>query len=278
MKDIIRTKHAASHITVLWFLLFSFGCSATPVATATSAPSITDTPISTNTPDPTATSQPSATPTATAVPLLISKNGRVIRSEHFDSMSTLSFSMYGTGVSDVADGHLILTDKIVSNGDPWSDGEAAGRSKFSPQAGNVSVFLFEAEKDTYFGYHFELYENTDAGEQYTGINLQGYASTPHLNFWKGKSGSSTLQLSWPIDQFKYDTWYYYSLQVQPDGFITAQLWERDQPANVIFSRSVQLDSEWAKPGFTFVVTAYQGKMEIDEYQEVELVDGATATP
>jgi len=184
--------------------------------------------------------------------------------------------MYGIGISDVIDGHLVLTEKFSSQ--PTADGEAAGRSIFSPQPGNVSVFLFKAEENTFFGYHFEAYERTDAGEQYTGINLQQQGFGVNLNFWKGISGSQALELSLPITKFQYGTWYYYSLQAQPDGFITAQLWERDQPANMIFDRTVQLDPEWAKPGFTFVVTAYQGKMEIDEYQEIELTNEATVTP
>jgi len=107
-------------------------------------------------------------------------------------------------------------------------------------------------------------------DQYTGINLQQQGSGLQLNFWQGKAGNQKIQLSLAVSKFKYDTWYYYSLQVQPDGTVTAQIWERDQPANMIFDSTVQLDPEWAKPGFTFVVTSYQGKMEIDEYQEIEL--------
>jgi hypothetical protein len=255
---------------MIWFLLFSFACSAAPNSTATSTAKPADTPTATHTPEPTATAQPTFTPTSTPAPtpMLIAKTGRVIRSEHFDSLSTLSFpSTGGVGGFDVIDGHLVLMEKFSSN--PTADGEAAGRSIFSPQPGSTSVFLFKAEENTYLGYHFELYENTASGQQYTGINLQQQGSGLQLNFWKGASGSQKLQLSLPVSKFRYDTWYYYSLQVQPDGLVTAQLWERDQTTNVIFDRTIQLDPEWAKPGFTFVVTSYQGKMEIDEYQEID---------
>lgn len=269
---ILRTKYGAVHIMASWFLLFSFACSTTPNMTATPTPNPTDTPPAMSTPTPTATEQPtltpSSTPTPAPTPMLVSKTGRVIRSEHFDSLSTLSFGIYGVGGFEVVDGHLVLTEKFSS--EPTEDGEAAGRSIFSPQPGNVSVFLFKAEKGTYFGYHFELYSGTD----YTGINLQQQGAGLQLNFWKGPE----LQLTLPVTKFQYNTWYYYSMQAQPDGTVTAQLWERDQPENVIFDHTVQLDPEWGKPGFTFVVTSYQGTMEIDEYQEIEPTDEATGTP
>jgi hypothetical protein len=238
-----------------------------PTPTATTTPSPTTT-VPTITPTVTYTTTPTLTVTPAPTSMLNSQAGHVIRSEHFNNMSNLSFSMYGVGTSELIDGHLVLTESFSSN--PTTDGEAAGRSNFSPQPGDVSIFLFKTEKNTYFGYHYELYENTDTGQQYTGINLQQQGYGLNLNFWKGNSGNQTLLLSYPVTQFQYETWYYYSLQVKPDGSVVAKIWERDQPTNVILDQTVQLDPAWAKPEFTFVVTVYQGKMEIDEYQEVAL--------
>src|SRR5215207_3885603 len=174
----------------------------------------------------------------------------------------------------IIDGHLVLIAKTSpKNINPWEDGDSAGRTIFSPRVGNVSVFLFRVEENTYFGFHFEIYESSVNGRQYKGINLQRLDNRLKLFFRVGTVDTNIRDIiAYPVYDFQFGTWYYYSLQVLPDGLVTARLWERDQPAKVIFDRTVQLDTNWAKPGFTFVITSVQGKMEVDEYQEIELMD------
>ena len=212
-----------------------------------------------------------STPTGTSTPPIL-KAGHIVRSEHFDNLSTLSFSMFGVANYEIEDGLLILTDKIANNGDPWSDGDITGRSNFSPQAGNVSVFLFKVEENTFFGFHYELYDNTNEGVLYRGINLDGFESNVSLHIDKGYGDNHTSQQSVLIPQLKGGIWYFYALQVQPGGYVTVQLREKDQPDRLIFNNNFQLDEGWTKPGFTFVIIVDQGKMEIDEYQELEITD------
>ncbi|MBC7878534.1 MAG: hypothetical protein H7Y59_15290 [Anaerolineales bacterium] len=256
----------------LLFIFIALACSspdalpsATPVHSQTStAPSVFH------------TLSPTYTATATAVPtsVLVNNQGHVVRSEHFDDLSTLSLAM-DTIAEDysIIDGRLVLIAEISpQNMSPWEDGDSAGRTIFSPGVGNVSVFLFRVEENTYFGFHFEIYETTANSFQYKGINLQRLDNKLKLFFRVGEDGTTRDIITYPVDDFQFGTWFYYSLQVLPDGLVTARLWERDQPAKMIFDQTVQLDTNWAKPGFTFVVTSVQGKMEVDEYQEIELTD------
>lgn len=276
----ILTKHKALFITILSFLLFSFACNSSSSINATAVPSIivtyvpslTYTSTPTNIPVPTPTNTNLPTSTATPIPLLISNAGRIVRSEHFDNLSTLSFSFDTAGDMELRDGLMILTDPMSITGDPWGDGHVAERSRFSPQVGNLSIFLFKADDNTYFGYHYELYESTDSGVLYRGINLDCCVPGLSLNIDKGYGGNHANQSSTPVTQFKHGVWYFYALQVQLDGFVKAQLWERDQPNTLIFDHNFQLDEGWTKPGFTFIVAVDQGEMDVDEYQEVELTD------
>jgi hypothetical protein len=267
--------HKGNIFSMLGGLLFSFiafACSS-PDAQPSAAP----VPSQTSTaPAVFPTLSPTYTATATAVPtsVLINHQGHVVRSEHFDDLSKLSLAM-DTVAEDysIVDGRLVLKAEISpENISPWEDGDSAGRTKFSPGVGNVSVFLFRVEENTYFGFHFEIYEPTANSSQYKGINLQRLDNRLKLYFRAGEDGAIRDMITYPVDDFQFGTWYYYSLQVQPDGLVTARLWERDQPAKIIFDQTVQLDADWAKPGFTFVVTSVQGKMEVDEYQEIELTD------
>jgi len=264
----------------LLLIVITFACSApaalpsaTPPASATPSSSPTLTPTYTAT----ATLQPTLTPTATPTSMLIANAGHVVRSVHFDDPSELGLVMDMDKDAEqysITDSHFVLIAKNspanVYPWETWEDGGSGGRTKFSPQVGHVSVFLFRVEENTYFGYHFEVYESTADGVQYKGINLQRLDNTLTLYFRVGNDAGTRDMLAYPVHDFQYGAWYYYSLQVQPDGLVTAKLWERDQPDKVIFEQTVQLDAEWAKPGFTFVVTSVQGKMEVDEYQEVEL--------
>lgn len=212
---------------------------------------------------------PSATLTPSPTPLLVDA-GDVVRSESFDDLSNVDFSLYGVGKAEIVDGKLILSDKFSPGGRPWEDGESAGRSNFSPLAGHTSTFLFKAEDRTYFGFHFELYGPSSSGEFYKGINLQASQGGLYLNFFDGLSAHlGPPHISWPVIRFRYGVWYYYSLRVDPDGLITAQIREKDNPDNIIFDKTVVLNPEWAAPGFTFVTTAYQGSLVLDEYQETE---------
>jgi hypothetical protein len=205
------------------------------------------------------------------VPLLGSQPGRVVRSEHFDDLSTISFSVDSPGSMEVEDGLLILTDPISTTGNPWADGHVALRSIFSPQVEHVSLFVFRVEPNTYFGYHYELYENT-AGHPYRGVNLDCCMPGLVLNIDQGDDNGHPTQTSMPVSAFQFGVWYVYALQAKVGGSFTAQIWERDTPNTLIFERSFQLDETWTIPGFTFIVAVDQGKMEVDEYQELELND------
>lgn len=262
---------------ILCSLLFFSACSSAPIITATDLPISTYVPSYTSTPTkaipptltPTLTTTPMPTSTPTSIPLLISKAGRVVRSVQFDSLSTLNFSVDTAGNYEVKDGLLILTDPISTTGNPWGDGHVALRSIFSPQVGHVSLFVFRVEPNTYFGYHYELYENT-AGHPYRGVNLDCCLPGLVLNIDQGNDSGHPTQTSMPVSAFQFGVWYVYALQAKEDGSFTAQIWERDTPNTLIFDRSFQLDETWIVPGFTFIVAVDQGKMEIDEYQELEL--------
>jgi len=219
---------------------------------------------------PTATLVPSATtmpPTPFSLPS--AQAGRVVHSEHFNDLATLGFSVDSAGDMQIRDGLMILSDSFSKTGDPWADGHVAERSIFSPRVGDVSVFLFKAEKNTYFGFHYELYESTDGGGYYRGINLDCCLPGLTLDIDSGYGSDHATRQAFPVDRFQPGTWYFYSLRIQPDGTFTAQLWERDRPDRVIFDLNHTLDPGWAKPGFTFIVAVEQGTMEVDEYQEVE---------
>ncbi len=282
----IRSLHRKTmymKFLILCLLLFPAACSAGPGTAVTETAGYTATPYPTNsrgstparTPSPSATDQPSPTPTATPMPLLGTLSGRVIRNEPFDTLSMSTFSTFGTIKPGVAAGNLVLSDMIPSDGDPWKD-TVAVRSTFSPKVGNTSVILFEAEANACFGFHYELYENTQAGEGYMGINLDGNNAELSLNIDKGVGGGNHFtQRSIPILYFRPGRWYLYSLLVEPGGIYNARIWERDRPDRPIFNSSFTLDPEWAKPGFTFVLTVWQGKIEVDEYQEVEPLSPAS---
>jgi hypothetical protein len=211
--------------------------------------------------------------TATPIPLLFPTTGRVVRSEHFDSISTLSFSVETGSTVEVADGLLILTDPISTTGNPWADGHVALRSKFSPQVEHPSVFSFRVDKNTYFGFHYELYDNTSKGVFYRGINLDCCLPGVALDTDQGYGENHATQRSMPVNRFRPGVWYVYALRVRSAGRVTAQIWERDQPGTLIFDRSFQLDEGWSQSGFTFIVAVNQGRMEVDEYQELELPVG-----
>jgi len=276
----MRNGNIFTMVGVLLFILTVFACSS-PASLPPATPTYSQaslTPVISHTPTPTftatATRQPTFTATTVPTSALANHQGRVIRSEHFDDPSDFSLAMDAVAEEySITDGRLVLVAKVSpKNVSPWEDGDSAGRTTFSPGVGNVSVFLFQVEENTYFGFHFEIYETTDTGFQYHGINLQRLDNRLKLYFRVGQDGVTRDILTYPVYEFQFGTWYYYSLQVLPDGLVTARLWERDQPAKVIFDQTVQVDSSWAKPGFTFVVTSVQGKMEVDEYQEIELTD------
>lgn len=195
----------------------------------------------------------------------------MVRNEHFDDLSTLSFSVDTPGSVEVEDGLLILTDPISTTGNPWADGHVALRSMFSPQVGHVSLFVFRVEPDTYFGYHYERYENI-AGHPYRGVNLDCCVPGLVLDIDQGNDNGHPTQISMPVSAFQFGVWYVYALQAKVGGSFSAQIWERDAPNTLIFDRNFKLDEGWAKPGFTFIVAVDQGKMEVDEYQEVELTE------
>ena len=257
-QKINKPDHKAWYFTIVYFLLFSFACSAAPAVTVTVTPSITVmyTPSLTYTPIPTVTVQPSATsiPISTSTPL-VAGLGEVIFSEGFDDMD---FPFGICGAAHIESGIL-----VVERGpeEPSAcgifSGGIYGIDLIPPDA--TVVVLFKTTSDFNIGLHTGSYQD-ETLRRFT------FGLTQEIGSWDLGVGSAYK--TWRVGAPHVDSWYYFSIKSSASGNIDARLWERDQPENMIEFHE-NLGDEWGTLPLTFVSDFKDVPFLVDEYQVLQ---------
>ena len=248
-----KSEHKVLYLTILYFLFFSFACSsapsvaiAMPSVTFTYTPSSTDTPVSTVTVQPTATSTPSPTPTP-----LVTGLGQVVFSESFDD---IDFPFYICGTAQIESGILVVErgpEEISLCG--MFSGGIYGIDPIPPDT--TAVILFRTNRNFNIGVHTGDYRDQTLRRFTFGL-FQG-------GTWDLAKGQEVK--TWGAHAPRIDSWYYFSIKRSANGDVDAQLWERDNPENIIEFHG-NLGPEWGALPLTFVADFVEVPFFLDEYQ------------
>ncbi len=84
-----------------------------------------------------------------------------------------------------------------------------------------------------------------------------------------RGSGSDASVNSKIPPLTQGVWYIAMFRIRPQGLVQGMVWERDNPANIVrFSHEVT--QEWMNHEYFFQAGANDGKLEISDYQELEL--------
>ncbi len=231
----------------------------TPTTTATLTPSQAPTPTITLTPSSTSTKFPTQTPYGQN--LLPIK--RIVRRATFDEFDDVPkyFSIYGK--YSIATNVISLQEPLVS-GDPWKDGEAG--LVYTPiKFGYGYTLLFRIKEGTNFAISFDSIGTPFGSSGYRAFIFGGGQS------WLLYTGAN-LNLSIPLRALRSnpDKWYCLFMRFGLQGVIEARFWEKESPERMEKFQT-EIPKDWAVKLLNYHVSIGEGVIEVDEFQEVEML-------
>jgi hypothetical protein len=247
-----------------------------PAAAATAAAS------ERQTPDPTVTRRPTASPTPLCVPALGSEAMKVVQSEAdvlipggaviwFDDFlcGDLSYG-WGTGDSNPTM-KITVSDSIVTitarkYGEIWEGLSRAG-STLQDQTGYL--VLFRSTGGTTGNLALVTGDWQTPSNRSWMLSIRSESS--QWADWEGWEGTEWMNGPFPYSMLRPGAWYYYLIQLEKGGKITAMVWEKDRPENrTEFHRT--FGSKWEGLKWSTLFQVYEGTIELDRYWEAAFVD------